>query len=290
MSGGLTQLNARCALTPIGATVWAVARLWDFLKTRALLAKTTLLAVDITFDLLNIASGIASVFNSFGSFTMKQSTTCILSAFLTLACAGSSTAELVYSPTLQNGDKFHLVFTTSGTIAATANDIGTYNAFVTAQADLAGLGTIFGQSVTWKAIASTAAVDAKDNIGNPASAIFNTQGQLVADDEADLWDGSIDHAIRGDQFGANVNGTTATGTLVTGVKSDSYPLGLASLFAAAGATTAANNTWIYGGVVQNAAAFNIYGISSEITYAVPEPTSLALLGLGGLMVMRRRRG
>lgn len=221
---------------------------------------------------------------------MDRTTALYVSTFLALACAGQSTADVVYSPTLQAGDKFHLVFTTSGTTDAKSDDINTYNTFVTTQAGLGGLGTVFGQSVTWKAIASTGSVDARDNIGNPASPIFNTMGQLVADNEADLWDGSIDHSIRGDQFGNLAGFHAATGSETNGVADGSFPLGPAStLFAISGDTRAANSTWIDNGFIQNGAAFGIYAISSEITFNVPEPSSLAIAGLGGLLVARRRR-
>ncbi|MCB1211118.1 MAG: choice-of-anchor D domain-containing protein, partial [Verrucomicrobiales bacterium] len=66
-------------------------------------------------------------------------------------------------PGLAVGSVYRLIFVTTGARDATSTDINVYNAFVTDQANaapaLAALGT------TWKAIASTATVYARDNTG-----------------------------------------------------------------------------------------------------------------------------
>ncbi|MCP4729099.1 MAG: hypothetical protein GY872_03385 [Roseibacillus sp.] len=85
-----------------------------------------------------------------------------------------------------------------------------FNADVTTAAglitELAALGT------TWTAIASTPTVDARDNSDtNPSSTgipIYTTSGLRIADDNADLWDGSIQNPIMLDDgtSGGNLTG------------------------------------------------------------------------------------
>jgi hypothetical protein len=63
-------------------------------------------------------------------------------------------ALIIVPPGLNPGDKYRLVFVTSTTSGAQSSGIGNFNAFVTASAELAALGT------TWSAIASTPATHA----------------------------------------------------------------------------------------------------------------------------------
>ena len=93
----------------------------------------------------------------------------MVSCFLVLAmCSVSAFAVPMTVPTsLAVGAQYRLAFLTTARTTAISGDIETYNTFVTneanAQAELAALGT------TWKAIGSTAAVDARDNTGtNPS--------------------------------------------------------------------------------------------------------------------------
>ena len=130
-------------------------------------------------------------------------------AALGLAAAGvSSTAYAmpITVPTgLNPGDQYRLAFVTSTTRDATSTVIADYNAFVTGVAnavtDLAALGT------TWTAIASTQTVNARDNTSTDPTtdgtghSIFLLDGDKLADDYVDLWDGSIDTSLTVDQFG-----------------------------------------------------------------------------------------
>ena len=129
-------------------------------------------------------------------------------------------ADIVTVPTSLNlGDSYRLAFLTSGTRDATSSDIGVYNSFVQSAADavpaLASLGA------TWKAIGSTASVDARDNTGtNPATTgvpIFLLNNTKLADDNADLWDGSIDVLFDLTELGPAVIFRVYTGTTSSGV-------------------------------------------------------------------------
>ena len=134
----------------------------------------------------------------------------IVSAGVALATLGTSAAQaaLVVVPTgLAPGAQYRLVFVTAGTRDATSTDINDYNTFVTNEAtggtpgidtaldtalDAAGFDP---NTITWKAIGSTASVAARDNTGtNPSSTgvpIYLIDGNRVANNNADLWDGSI---------------------------------------------------------------------------------------------------
>lgn len=90
-------------------------------------------------------------------------------------------------------DTYRLVFVSSTRRNAASTDINDYNTHVQSAADAAGYG-----SVTWKAIASTAVIDAIDNTNSSAAdadgAFFLMNGSAVlANNKADFWDG--DHAL-----------------------------------------------------------------------------------------------
>jgi hypothetical protein len=142
-------------------------------------------------------------------------------------------AEVTFVPSdLNPGEKYHVVFITDDKRDGTSSDIADYNAFVQSQAEESG--AITEQwGVSWSAIASTSDVNARDNISVDASPVYLVPffdsgslqpGSRVADDAADLWDGSIQVTIRTDQFGrvgeamdvwtgTNVDGTAITGGL-----------------------------------------------------------------------------
>lgn len=124
----------------------------------------------------------------------------IPSLLLAAALAGGAEAGTVVTvPTdLNPGDQYRLVFVTNGARNALSTDIADYNDFVTAQAnlstELAALGT------TWFAIGSTSTVSARDNTGTDAGGgvpiYLPVAGDLsIADDYADLWDGTIDNPL-----------------------------------------------------------------------------------------------
>lgn len=195
----------------------------------------------------------------------------------------------------QAGDTYRLVFVSSEFVpAVTSTDISTYNGYVQGWADTAGLG-----SVTWNAIGSTATVDARDNTGtNPSStgeAIFIMDGETaIADNYADLWDGTIASNIEFDEngaahrtdtawgaFGATYTGTDTDGTGVSGLQLGSggtVRMGLAS---------ESDANWIDRSN-DDRSNLLMYGMSDELT-VIPEPSAALLGGLGLLALLRRRR-
>ena len=109
-----------------------------------------------------------------------------------------TTSDLI--PTDLAGDRFRLIFVTYQGHPATSTDIKNYNTYVQSQANasnaLAGIKT---HSSSFRVLGSTEAVDARDNTGTPRTPtiepgmpIYWLNGNKVADDYADLYDGSWD--------------------------------------------------------------------------------------------------
>jgi len=204
----------------------------------------------------------------------------------------------------QPAEPYRLAFVTLPVYQATETDIGVYNQWMQDEADAAGIGVGSGLGdgdTSWFVIGSTALVDARDNTGtNPSSTgvpIYLTDMTTkVADDNADLWDGTVDNIIN-----TRADGSVTTGHLwvFSGTKRDG---------------TAADNTGSnfgpfgqVGGNIQQGKGFltdawicpvdgdwvgdppetslPIYAMSEII----PEPATMCLLGLGGLVMLRRRR-
>ena len=135
---------------------------------------------------------------------------------------------------LEVGDRFRLLFVSSGTRNAESADIGVYNTFVQnqAQGGDANLGPIAGQ---FKALISTSAVDARDNTGttytsgNKGVAIYWVGGAKVADDYEDFYDGGWDSNAPKDQSGGDVSGNI---NVWTGSDSDGTESGTSEQFGA----------------------------------------------------------
>jgi PEP-CTERM motif-containing protein len=201
---------------------------------------------------------------------------------------------------LSPGQQYRLVFVTSTTRDATSIDIADYNAFVTAAANtqqaLVDLGT------TWTAIASTDAVDARDNTGtNPFVAtgvpIYLLDGvSLVAIDNADVWDGVIANPIMITEAGAALATLVWTGTRLTGESGLGFPqgspLGSVTNDVIRGLSSQFAPSWIDATGSPSAALSSLYGLSGVLIAptVIPAPGTLVLfaLGLAGLGLAQRR--
>lgn len=221
-------------------------------------------------------------------------------AAVTFTATASLSAPITIPAGLNPGDQYRLAFVTSTTRDALSSDIADYNAFVTAaansQAALAALGT------TWMAIASTTTVDARDNTGtNPSSTGFpiyllDPASTKIADNNADLWDGSIYAALNVSETGSAPGGGTIgvwTGTEPMGTGLSQYELD-GVLGAQLGLASTQDTRWIAVGTAtsQSHLPYHIYGLSAVLTVtAVPEPGALGVLALGlvGLGLARRRK-
>ncbi len=225
---------------------------------------------------------------------------CVILTFAFLT--NSAMADFVAPATLSPGDTFHWVFVTSTTGDAFDSNISTYNNRVNSAADnlpdagndvLGVSGVSFLRDINWFAIASTATVDARDNIGDPTSPIYRFDDALVADNEADLWDESIDNAINTTEMMTTVGERSEhvwTGTHYNGERDSLRPLGGDPDWVRHGRVVA-HSGWVKYGSVHPKYGGRLYAISEELT-VVPVPGA-ALLGFIGLAtsahVLRRRR-
>ena len=109
-------------------------------------------------------------------------------ATLTLAPAARAQIQTV-PPDLNPGDSYRLVFVTSTTRTASSPNIAHYNTFVSGRA--AAVPALAALPTTWKAIGSTAAVNANANTltrsTDPSAPIYRLDGLRVADGNSDLW-------------------------------------------------------------------------------------------------------
>ena len=227
---------------------------------------------------------------------------------MVLASSSIASAGLIVPPGIQPGQQYRLAFVTSGTTTATSSDIATYNNFVTTQAGLVpGL-----NATTWTAIGSTLTVNARDNTGtNPSNPnhtsvpIFLLNGTRIANNNNDLWDGEVITPLQFTQYGAMLPGITFahTGTIADGTGADNVfdlPGRLGNIIPLSptdsrswvmqGSPWVSNGNWIEAGHGFTTQSRHMYALSGVIT-AVPEPSSLLLVGLGtcGWSLVRRRR-
>ncbi|MEO1994911.1 MAG: hypothetical protein ABGZ17_06510, partial [Planctomycetaceae bacterium] len=220
-----------------------------------------------------------------------------LVASLIVSMVGHVQASIVLEPAdLNPGDQYRLVFVTSANLDATSSAIGDYNDFVDDYGDLA-------IASDWKAIASTASADARDNTetnpsGSSGVPIYNLAGLRVADDFDDLWDASIQNSIARDENGGYVNRYVWTGTQSDGTAAAS-PLGTAQPRLGSSAFTDGDR-WINSSTYQNYFGdIRLYGMSDTLmipfSEPVPEPASvitwtlLGIVGCVGTWWNRRRK-
>jgi hypothetical protein len=252
----------------------------------------------------------SSTINPFLFMKIKQLGIVSGVALATLVTASAAQAALVVVPPgLNPGDQFRLVFVTSGTRNATSTDINDYNTFVTNQVTGSALATELTNAgfnlgtITWKAIGSTPTVAARDNTGtNPSSTgvpIYLIDGNRVANNNGDLWDGSIQTPINRTQSDTVLNDRVWTGTFNSGVSAfnsiftpGEFSLGGANPFnSITNGQSNSTSLWVNDNITFGInSPLPLYGISSVLTVptpavSVPEPSSLlGYITLGGLML------
>jgi hypothetical protein len=208
---------------------------------------------------------------------------CSGSGWITTASAGGVVLQTPAG--LKPGDQFRFAFLTDGMTNAESSDISTYDSFVQTQA---GGATYNGATVKWRAIGSTATVDAINHIGQTQTPVYLVDGTEVTTSTtiSGLWSSTLMHAIDEDITGATLPPSFVwTGTEISGVAGvidaplgSNAPLQGFAFFASTG------TQWVEFGTNGSVVSANLYGISAVQT-VVPEPSSMVLLCTGGVMVV-----
>ena len=200
---------------------------------------------------------------------------------------------------LNPGDTFRFFYTTSSLIGATSSDISTYNAFV--NTDAAGA-TYDGRVVSWKAVGSTAAVAARDNVGGFGTIVpvYTVLGGLLAPslttDGDGLWaDIAPEPAIVG------LDGSTTVTEEAVWTGSESDGTGFYGVLGGdpvdTGNPWGGTYSWLSASRLSSSQQRAMYAMSEELTVAaasVPEINlnsvgSVLALVLGSLGLLERRR-
>ncbi|MCH7228726.1 Ig-like domain-containing protein [Haloferula sp. A504] len=174
------------------------------------------------------------------------------------------------------GDTYRLVFCTSSGISAISSNITTYNNFVQTLADASPLGIGTTEGVTWKAIASTPSISARDNASldpnGTGTSVWLVDGTTcVADDYADLFgDGTMNVAIGKSETGgqplyAGTYRDVWTGSDTSGNIKDNDALGAADGTSKGGLITNWRRGWIDRFSIDKNEVRPLYGISNLLT-------------------------
>lgn len=200
------------------------------------------------------------------------------------ASTGVANAALIVPEGLAPGETYQLAFVTSGTTAATSTDIDYYNTLVQSAANAAGMG-----GITWTVIGSTATVNANAN-ALVTGKVFNMNGELVASNYADFWDGThtLGVGIDYDENNNARNFNVWTGSTTSGASSSTAALGNATVVW--GESTFANSGWIARDTNNATVNYALYALSAPLTAPVPVPAAVWLFGSGmaALLAIGRR--
>ena len=180
---------------------------------------------------------------------------------------------------LDTRDKFRLLFVSSTKRNANPTAIATYNTFVQTRA-AAGHTDIQAYSAGFKVIGCTATVDAIDNTGTTGTGvpIYWLDGDKVADDYADFYDGSWDSSSPTSETGASVT-TTSTDGVITGCNAIGTAGGFTlgdGLSASMGNPSGRNNV-LSGAISPLANSRRLYGLS--VVFEVSASTDATLSAL-----------
>jgi hypothetical protein len=220
--------------------------------------------------------------------------------FAATAFSGTKSRATVILPNVPAGTSYEILFVTLDTTQATSTNISDYNAFVTNEANQSpALEELKAShpSLTWQAVASTAAVNAIVNAPDNGVAVYNTQGIELATAATGIYNGGLLNAVQYNQFGNTESGLTYidawTGTNASGGGVLGEQLG--STYPVEGYYTSSAG-WIDEGNDADGFGINtdyypLYALSSPIT--VPEPATITLLGsalltVAGMRLVRRR--
>jgi hypothetical protein len=213
----------------------------------------------------------------------------------------SFSVDLATPAGLNPGDSFRFVFVTGLTTNAASTNINFYNNLVAT--DSTGY-TYGGQPITWKAIVSTTAIDARDNVGGYGSntSIYMVEGTKVANNLTEnaggLWSGNLltplNRKIDGTVLTVTNPQTITTERVWTGTWQNGQGLvpQLGTPGPRYGRYDLSNNGWITQLTQNNTEISRLYGMSETFTIPVPEASTYVLGTVCSVVVMaiaRRRR-
>jgi hypothetical protein len=200
----------------------------------------------------------------------------------------------------QVGDTYRFVFVGSVDRDAQSTDISVYNTWAQDLANASSLNIGASQGVTWNIIGSTSSVDARDNTSTntgTGESIFLINGSTaIATNYADLWDGAISNAINLDENGDSKSpnwaftGTGRDGTSAINEGQARGPLGADVGNGEVSQAGSVLSAWIWRTNTSEdpTGSLPMLAMSDTLT-VVPEASSALLIGLGGLVLLRRRR-
>jgi len=244
-----------------------------------------------------------------GGFSSKGVVKRLVAALVGLVCLGFlsplAAAPLATPAGLAPGAHFRFIYVTAGTTDAIQPGIAYYNGFVNSPANAAGA-TYAGATVNWKAIGSTATVDAKDNVGGYGTSVpvYLVNGTRVSNNMTNIGGGlwgstytDLLHTVDVGIDGATVNSVPFeawTGSFDNGTGSSER---LGDPTVTAGDITRRDDPWIRGPDYPNGESRRLYAVSEELVVpaATPVPTlsqwAFAVLGLllAGLALIQFRR-
>lgn len=234
---------------------------------------------------------------------------CIYSTLTLLWFVAATAHASIFVPTgLNPGDTYHLAFVTRDGRDAFSSVIGDYNAFVQAQAALNPTLTGTDMGVTWKAIATTTSVDARDNAPVTAPVYLLDGTTKVADGFADMWDNYLDAPIDITQMGDHLPSTMVWSGTHPGVPGGVTPYELGTLYGGPNPNSMVGNTaysdsrWASWAIQKQFLHYKLYALSNVLTAPtlgdpIPEPASVvvwlvlaSVLGVGTRLRRRRGRG
>ncbi|MBY0261119.1 MAG: hypothetical protein K2Q20_02175 [Phycisphaerales bacterium] len=218
-----------------------------------------------------------------------------LSLMAVVASAGAAQAAIT-PPNLPAGSPYRVVFASTNsyqaynsTIPSQTRSLSYWQNIVNAEVAASTDSTITGSTFTIVGSIFDASLGSfngstiagmsetvSDNIP-----IYNTLGQLVAADSVSFWSATHQAGINGDRDGNAVTGSAWIGWW-PGLQTF-RPFGATNVYYG----NVANTSWITN-TLGGTNFLRVYAISAPIT-GVPTPGAAALLGLGGLAALRRRR-